>query len=517
MRGAASSSSAASASTVPVLRLAGFFSYFDTQRILVIGLTEHEYLRSFSSEERKEKIKKLFDCGEIPCVIFSRDLPVLPEFMEFARATATPIFPLKPPHDDGHGRPRRLSFAACSRPRPPFTAFLMDVFGVGILITGSSGVGKSETSMELIKRGHRLVADDSVLIKRVSSGLVGTAPERIRYFMELRGIGIINVKNMYGSGSILDEKQVEVIMELEHWQRDKQYDRIGGEKLTEEILGVKVPKLVVPVSPGRNLSILIEVAARNQAPQKHGLRRGAGTHPTHHRQMKQELLAPRGDIAAQRLPWRRAQTPSIWDFPHFPRARVREILRCPNFPETVRLAHLLGAKVYVCLNTLVKDGETDAFFESALASWNLGADALLIQDIFLGKELKRRYPSMMLHLSTQAGCCNVYGAELAKRVRLFARCARAGDAARRHCRPSPQSSRRRRSCRGRFAPVFRGSAIFPPSRATTAATAADANSPAANCIPSTARASKSAPMRSLCPISASASASENCSERASPL
>ena len=98
----------------------------------------------------------------------------------------------------------------------------------------------------------------------MSSGLVGTAPERIRYFMELRGIGIINVKNMYGSGSILDEKQVEVIMELEHWQRDKQYDRIGGEKLTDEILGVKVPKLIVPVSPGRNLSILIEVAARNQ-------------------------------------------------------------------------------------------------------------------------------------------------------------------------------------------------------------------------------------------------------------
>lgn len=147
----------------------------------------------------------------------------------------------------------------------------MDVFGVGILITGNSGVGKSETSMELIKRGHRLVADDSVLIKRVSSGLVGTAPERIRYFMELRGIGIINVKNMYGSGSILDEKQVEVIMELEHWQRDKQYDRIGGEKLTEEILGVKVPKLVVPVSPGRNLSILIEVAGPQPAPQEHGL------------------------------------------------------------------------------------------------------------------------------------------------------------------------------------------------------------------------------------------------------
>ena len=247
----------------PGLRLAGFFSYFDTQRILIIGLTEHEYLRSFSPEERKAKIQRLFDCGEIPCVIFSRDLPVLPEFMECARATGTPIF-----------RSSRLTtmvmadlvayLARLLAPTTTVHGVLMDVFGVGILITGSSGVGKSETAMELIKRGHRLVADDSVLIKRVSSGLVGTAPERIRYFMELRGIGIINVKNMYGSGSILDEKQVEVIMELEHWQRDKQYDRIGGEKLTDEILGVKVPKLIVPVSPGRNLSILIEVAARNQ-------------------------------------------------------------------------------------------------------------------------------------------------------------------------------------------------------------------------------------------------------------
>ncbi|MDE7159070.1 MAG: HPr(Ser) kinase/phosphatase, partial [Clostridiales bacterium] len=141
---------------------------------------------------------------------------------------------------------------------------LMDVFGVGIMLTGNSGVGKSETAMELIKRGHRLVADDSVLIKRVENELVGTAPERIRYFMELRGIGIINVKNMYGSGSVLNEKQIEFVMEMEPWQQGKEYDRIGGEQNVEEILGVKIPKLVIPVSPGRNLAILIEVAARNQ-------------------------------------------------------------------------------------------------------------------------------------------------------------------------------------------------------------------------------------------------------------
>ena len=246
----------------PGLRLAGFFNYFDSQRIILIGLTEHEYLRSVAPEERAEKIKKLFDCGEIPCIIFSRDLPVLPEFMEAARRTGTPVF-----------RTGKITtnimadlYVYLSRLLAPVTTVhgvLMDVFGAGILLTGASGVGKSETAMELIKRGHRLVADDSVLIKRVENELVGSAPERIRYFMELRGIGIINVKNMYGSGSILNEKEVELVMELEHWQEGKAYDRIGGEGGVEEILGIKVPKLTVPVSPGRNLAILIEVAARN--------------------------------------------------------------------------------------------------------------------------------------------------------------------------------------------------------------------------------------------------------------
>ena len=247
----------------PGLRLAGFFSYFDTQRIILIGLTEHEYLHSFPSEERLEKIRKLFDCGEIPCVIFARDLPVLPEFMECARATQTPIF-------RSGKMTSSVTVDLCiylNRLLAPTTTVhgvLMDVFGAGILLTGSSGVGKSETAMELIKRGHRLVADDSVLIKRIENELVGTAPERIRYFMELRGIGIINVKNMYGSGAVMTEKAIELVMELEPWKKDKEYDRIGGEGSTESILGLNIPKLTVPVSAGRNLAILIEVAARDQ-------------------------------------------------------------------------------------------------------------------------------------------------------------------------------------------------------------------------------------------------------------
>lgn len=247
----------------PGLRLAGFYNYFDTERIMVMGLTEHEYLRSFSMEERKEKIEKMFACGEIPCIIFSRDLPVLPEFMECARAAGCPVF-----------RTGKMTtsligdlFTYLNRMLAPSTSVhgvLMDVNGVGIMLTGNSGVGKSETAMELIKRGHRLVADDSVIIKRVENELIGTAPERIRYFMELRGIGIINVKNMYGSGSVLNEKTVELVMEMEPWRRDKEYDRIGGEENVEEILGLAIPKLTIPVSPGRNLAILIEVAARNQ-------------------------------------------------------------------------------------------------------------------------------------------------------------------------------------------------------------------------------------------------------------
>lgn len=246
----------------PGLRLAGFYSYFETQRILVIGLTESEYLRSFSAEERREKVNKLFGCGEIPCIIFSRDLPVPPEFAEGAKNSGTPVF-----------RSSKMTtsvmsdlFVYLSRLLAPCTTVhgvLMDVFGVGIMLTGDSGVGKSEIAMELIKRGHRLVADDCVVIKRVENALIGSAPEKIRYFMEMRGVGIINVKNMYGSGSVLSEKQVELVMELEPWQRDKEYDRLGEGGGTMEILGIRIPKLLVPVSPGRNLAILTEVAARN--------------------------------------------------------------------------------------------------------------------------------------------------------------------------------------------------------------------------------------------------------------
>ncbi len=248
--------------TRPGLQLAGFFKYFDSSRILVLGNSEYEFMRDLPPDIRRERIETLLSYHEIPCIILSRDLPVLQELIEAARKTGCPIL-----------RTEKITTAIMNdlffylneklAPSMTMHGVLMDVSGVGILLTGHSGVGKSETAMELIKRGHRLVADDSVIIKRVSEQLVGTSPETIRYFMELRGIGIINIKNMYGSGSILNEKNIELVMELENWEEGKAYDRLGEGTLYETILGIKVMKHIIPVKPGRNLSIIIEVAARN--------------------------------------------------------------------------------------------------------------------------------------------------------------------------------------------------------------------------------------------------------------
>lgn len=240
----------------------GFFNYFDSRRIIVLGLSEYEYLRSFSSEERKAKLLPLFTHGELPCVILSRDLPAPSELVEVAKAYGCPLF-----------RSSKITTDLMSdlyiylnrllAPSVNEHGVLMEVFGVGILLTGKSGVGKSETAMELIKRGHRLIADDNVIIKEIANELYGTAPDIIRYFMELRGIGIINVKSMYGSGSVLDEKEIQLIIQLENWQQGKEYDRVGDEMSSASYFGIKVPKLTIPVSPGRNLAIIIEVAARN--------------------------------------------------------------------------------------------------------------------------------------------------------------------------------------------------------------------------------------------------------------
>ena len=246
----------------PGLQLAGFFDYFDPRRIIVLGQSEHGYLGTFSCEERAEKLKKLFSHGDLPCVILSRGLPAIPELLETARKAACPIF-RSPKVTTDLMSDLYIYLNRLLAPSISEHGVLMEVFGVGILLTGKSGVGKSETAMELIKRGHRLIADDSVIIKEIANELYGTAPDIIRYFMELRGIGIINVKSMYGSGSVLDEKSIQLVIRMENWQQGKEYDRIGDEVSTAEYLGVKLPMMTIPVSPGRNLAIIIEVAARN--------------------------------------------------------------------------------------------------------------------------------------------------------------------------------------------------------------------------------------------------------------
>ena len=247
----------------PGLQLAGgFFNYFDSRRILILGLSEYEYLRTFSSQERKQKIERLFEHGELPCIMISRDLPALPELIETAKRYSCPIF-RSPKMTTDVISDVYIYLNRLLAPSVTEHGVLMEVFGVGILLTGKSGVGKSETAMELIKRGHRLIADDNVIIKEIANELYGTAPEIIRYFMELRGIGIINVKSMYGSGSVLDEKNIQLIIQLENWQQGKEYDRVGDQGSYAEYFDIKVPKITIPVSPGRNLAIIIEVAARN--------------------------------------------------------------------------------------------------------------------------------------------------------------------------------------------------------------------------------------------------------------
>ena len=247
----------------PGLQLAGgFFNYFDSRRVIVLGLSEYEYLRTFESTERIQKIKSLFEHGELPCIILSRDLPALPELVDTAKAFSCPVF-RSPKMTTDLMSDLYIYLNRLLAPSVTEHGVLMEVFGVGILLTGKSGVGKSETAMELIKRGHRLIADDNVIIKEIANELYGTAPDIIRYFMELRGIGIINVKSMYGSGSVLDEKKIQLVIQLENWQHGKEYDRIGDEMATTSYFGINIPKLIIPVSPGRNLAIIIEVAARN--------------------------------------------------------------------------------------------------------------------------------------------------------------------------------------------------------------------------------------------------------------
>ena len=245
----------------PGLLLTGFTDYFGENRIQVLGNAEVEYLLKCDSACITRRLSVLCE-QEIPCIIISRGREDIPEILAVCQKYKMPLFLTAL---DTNAVVNRLVMYLNKLLAPSLTrhAGLLDVYGMGVLITGKSGIGKSETALEMVKRGHRLVADDSVIIERIADRLIGSSPEMIRYFMEIRGIGIIDVRSMYGVGSVLAEKEIDIVVELENWDDTKRYDRIGDKQVVQEILGVTLPRFTIPVRPGRNLSIILEVAARN--------------------------------------------------------------------------------------------------------------------------------------------------------------------------------------------------------------------------------------------------------------
>ncbi len=253
----------------PGIMLAGYYQYFDRTRIQILGLTEMSYLKELDVSLRRTHLEKLFSFVP-PAVIVCRGMEPLPEMIEFARQYGVPL--LSSPDTTSTLMSTLITTLNVElAPRITRHGVLVEVYGEGILILGDSGVGKSETAIELVKRGHRLIADDAVELRKVSSRkIMGTAPENIRHFIELRGIGIINVARVFGVGSVRSSVEVELVVELEPWDRTKNYDRTGLESDSYDILGVQVPSMLIPVMPGRNLAVILETAAINNRQKEMG-------------------------------------------------------------------------------------------------------------------------------------------------------------------------------------------------------------------------------------------------------
>ena len=253
----------------PGLPLTGFLDYFDPSRVEIIGNVEHIYLTQLSDEERKAHLIRFFSQKPI-AVIVARSLPVHPEMVEIAKEYETPL--LSTPQSTSSFIAALIASLNLSlAPRVTRHGVLVEVYGEGILMLGDSGVGKSETAIELIKRGHRLIADDAVEIKRVSAKtLVGTAPEIIRHYVELRGIGIIDVRRIFGMGAVKESEKIDLVLNMEQWIEGKMYDRFGLDSETINILGNEVPAITIPVRPGRNLAVIVEIAAMNNRLKKTG-------------------------------------------------------------------------------------------------------------------------------------------------------------------------------------------------------------------------------------------------------
>ena len=253
----------------PGLQLAGFFDYFDPNRIQIMGKVESSYVEGLSSEERRSRFDRLFETG-IPVLLLSRNIDVFPECLAAAQEHGVPI--LRTNEFTSTIMSAIVAFLKVNlAPRVTLHGVLIEIYGEGVLLLGDSGVGKSETAIELVKRGHRLVADDAVEIRRVNNkSLMGTAPELIRHYIELRGIGVVDVRRIFGMIAIKEETEIDMVINLEPWREDAVYDRLGLDELYVDILDVKVPTITVPVKPGRNLAVIIEVAAMNNRHKKMG-------------------------------------------------------------------------------------------------------------------------------------------------------------------------------------------------------------------------------------------------------
>ncbi len=253
----------------PGLHMAGYFEFFDEKRIQIIGKSEESFLLRFTPEKAEKRLREFFS-HKPAAVVICRNMQVDEVYAKTAAEYGVPL--LRTAETTSDFTSALIAFLNLNlAPRVTRHGVLVEVYGEGILLLGESGVGKSETAIELIKRGHRLIADDAVEIRRVSNkSLVGTAPDNIRHFIELRGIGIINASRIFGAGAVKITEKIDLIINLEIWDVNKVYDRMGLDNQTTAILGLDIPSLTIPVKPGRNLAVIIEVAAMNSRQKKLG-------------------------------------------------------------------------------------------------------------------------------------------------------------------------------------------------------------------------------------------------------
>ncbi|MFH1897529.1 MAG: HPr(Ser) kinase/phosphatase [Candidatus Desantisbacteria bacterium] len=252
----------------PGLALAGYFTFFGARRIQVLGKGEAAYIDSLNPWTRREILKKIFEF-DISCFIITWGIELSADLLDMANEYQVSVLRTRL----STGILTTLLSLYLERifaPEENISGGLVDIYGVGVLIMGETGVGKSECALDLIERGHRLIADDVVKVKRLGGGLIGSSPEMIRYHMEVRGLGVINVREMFGIAAVCHHKEIELIIRLETWGKTKKIERLGIENLTEDILDITLPMVIIPVKPGRNISVIVEVAAMNQRLKKLG-------------------------------------------------------------------------------------------------------------------------------------------------------------------------------------------------------------------------------------------------------